>query len=343
MSISDYLQGRLEHCAAYTLTDADRAVLTRDGIEAFLFKTLTNKKFRKWAIDDGIKAHVTTAIHRSVKDGKPIEFRFPFGAYKLWRFPSSPEVDWAEFFTISYYVEYVAPVLKAYKPGVHFVFTSDDIIVERMNNIPHADTDKYIASFNTLLDEFHKYFPANLRMELVRVVDLYPDHKSYEHDLVQQLPIVEKRFLTINPERRLKRNTTSEMNIRWDGAQDWTGLSDDQKRSVIERGPILHDAHCDVPRRMEYVFGDDKVVIFSNPNRLSIPIGTTKSSRTKFWTGFGVLEQHDNAFLDRILSPEQYERVKNEDHEIVRTNLIPIRNFSEVMVFARPFKFGSAA
>ncbi len=339
MNATDYLRNRLTTCGVYRLTDDDRARITSDGIEAFIYRALTNKKYRKWALDEVTRSHVKEAIRINVRKGAPIALTFPFGAYKLWRFPTSPEVDWAEFFTISYFSEYVAPIAAAYTPGVRVIFSSDDAIVERMNNIPRADTESYIKSFNVLLGQFHPHLPDNFHIELARVSDLFPNQHAYERALERQIPIARKKFETMDPQKRDKRNKTSELNIRWDGAADLTQLTDEEKRERITNGPVLHDAHCDIPERLTFVFGDDRIILFSNPNRKSIPIGTTKSSRTKFWTGFGVLERRGGEFLDRILSPEQYEKMKSVEHEIVPLDFIPLKNFSEIAVYSRQFDF----
>lgn len=339
MDVTSYLKNKLEHCTAYSLTDADRAVLKRDGIEALIFKTLTSKKFRKWAIDDKTQNEIKHAIHLNVSRNEPIKLTFPFGAYKLWRLPSTPEVDWAEFFTLAYYSQYAAPILAGYNPGVLFSFSSDDIIVERMNNVPAADCLTYIRTFSQLLDVFRKHFPPNMKMELVRVADMYPDKAEYERELAEQIKEYTKIYAAIDPKKRDAKNKSSALNIRWDGVRDLTGLSDQEKSEMIEFGPILHDAHCAVSRRRAFVRGENKIVVFSNPVNNAIPIGTTKSSRTKFWVGLGVLEQRGEKFYDRILSPEQLERATMEEHDVVPIDLIPLKNFSEVWVFRREFQF----
>lgn len=342
MNVSDYLQGRLEHCAAYTLTDADRAVLTRGGIEAFVFKTLTSKKFRKWAIDEQTHDNIQQAIRLNVAANEPIKLTFPFGGYKLWRLPTAPEVDWAEFFTISYYLSYLAPIAAAHPPGATLSFCSDDIIIERMNNIPDADQNIYAHSFNVLLDAFRAHLPHNVAIELMRVRDMYPDRNEYERELAANIERFEREFDALDPSVLAAKEKSSALNIRWDGVHDLMGLTNEEKSQMIRRGATLHDATCYVSKRQTFVRGPDKIVIFGNRIRNSIPIGTTKSSRTKFWTGFGVLERRGDEYLERILSPEQYEKTKNVEHEIVPVDFIPLKNFSEINVYSQQFDFSQS-
>jgi len=60
--------------------------------------------------------------------------------------PESPEVDWAEVFSLIYYTKWVKQILAIYKPGVWFDFYSDDVILEIMDNVPKEDTERYISS-----------------------------------------------------------------------------------------------------------------------------------------------------------------------------------------------------
>jgi hypothetical protein len=76
----------------------------------------------------------------------------------------------------------------------------------------------------------------------------------------------------------------------WDGAKDLTELDNREKRALLERGAIYHDAYCALPRRQAFNRAEDTIVIFATVIPNSIALGTTKNSVTKFWTGFGVLD-----------------------------------------------------
>lgn len=208
-----------------------------------------------------------------------------------------------------------------------------------MNNVPDADQDVYAHSFNSLADQFRTHLPANVTVELKRVRDMYPDKSEYERELADNVKRFTKKFESLDPAIRAEKEKSSALNIRWDGVKDLTGLSDSEKQDAVRYGTILHDATCFVSKRKAFVRGEDKIVIFSNRIRTSIPIGTTKTSRTKFWTGFGVLERRGNEFLDRILSPEQFEKMKTVEHEIVPVDFVPLKNFSEIKAYSRQFDF----
>lgn len=333
MKPQDYITSTLEHCADYKMAAEDQALLDQQGVEAFIYAKLTSKKFRKWAVDESSEQQAKRAIHLNVGQNRPLQFRYPFGGYKLWRMPGSPEVDWAEFFAIAYLCKYLAPVAAAYKPGVEFLFASDDVIIERMDNVPVADTDAYFKSFKNLLGAFQKHLPANFKMDIVRIGDLYGDKDEMERELAANVERLRQEYAaTVDEAKKKKMYTTSELNIRWGGAKDLTKLTDAEKRTVIEMGPVYHDAYCALSRRRAFNRGEDKIVIFTTLIPNAIAVGTTKTSVTKFWTGYGVLERgRPDDFKPRVLSPSQLETATLHREPIKITDLHG-KNFSEISV-----------
>ncbi len=140
-----YLNTRLIQSAKADLKSDLLTSVKQLGIEEWLYRTLTRKPYRKWRITPEAEPVIREAIHVRVAENKPLLFRFPFGGYKLWRLPSTPEVDWAEFFTLTYYSEFLAPIARAYDPGVEFTFSVDAVILERMDNVPRRDSDAYFV------------------------------------------------------------------------------------------------------------------------------------------------------------------------------------------------------
>src|SRR3989344_8304454 len=151
MDIHEYLKNRLATCSKYELTDPDKHILNTEGIEEYIYKKLTSKKFRKWSMNDTVQEGVRNVIQYCVSQNKTIRLDFSFGGFKLWRMPTSPEVDWSEFFSLLYVCEYVTPVIAAYKPGIFIDFSSADIAVSAVNNVPREDLDRYFESFKKLL------------------------------------------------------------------------------------------------------------------------------------------------------------------------------------------------
>jgi hypothetical protein len=301
-------------------------------VEAFVYAKLTSKKFRKWAMDESSEQQVKKALQLNISQNKPIQFRYPFGGYKLWRLPTAPEVDWAEFLAIVHYCKYLASIAAAYEPGVELLFASDDMIIERMDNVPVADTDAYFASFKKLLEQFRPHFPANMKIDIVRIGDLYEDKTAMEKELAENVERMKEQYKDVDESKKQKKLVTSELNVCWDGAKDLTGLSDEEKRAIIEMGPIYHDAYCALSKRRAFNRGEDKIVIFTTPVPNAIAIGTTKASMTKFWTGIGVLEHSGDSYKAVILSPKNIEEKLNGIEPVDVSSIIPLRNFSLIHV-----------
>ena len=332
MTAQEYIQSELKTSAHYVLTDEDKALLEKQGLEEYIYSKLTSKKFRKWAVDESSESQAKRAIHLNISEKKPLQFRYPFGGYKLWRMPGSPRVDWAEFFSIAYYCKYLAPIAAVYKPGLEFLFASDDMIIERMDNVSISDTDAYFSSFKELLGSFEKYLPDNFKLDIVRIGDLYKNKEEMEKELAANVEYQKKEYATnVEAAKKEKMLTTSELNIKWGGAKDLTKLTQGDKQKVIDMGPIYHDAYCALSKRREFNRGDDKIVIFTTIIPNAIAIGTTKSSVTKFWTGYGVLVKRGDGFQAKILSPTQVE-LKDSELETITIPELSGKNFGSLQV-----------
>lgn len=341
MNVQDYIKNKLKNSSSYELNPYDFKLLEKKGIEEFIYRKITSKKFRKFSLTPDAEAQIRKALTLNIERNEPIQFIFPFGGYKLWRVPSAPEVDWAEFFTIAYYLEFLSPILQVYKPGVDFCFSSDDVIIERMDNVSKSDTEVYFNSFKKLLQYFQENFPSNLQMYIKRVADLYSP-KELNEELEDLLDEIEKTYDSSDEKRKSKMIKTSELNIQWKGKQDWSRLSEVEKREKVYQGPILHDAYCKLSRRTAFVRSQNKVVVFTTKIPNAIALGTTKTSITKFWTGFGVLESNGREFFERILSPNRI--VESEKYASREESIsgLELKNFDKIRIFNERFNYSSS-
>ena len=338
MTAQTYLQQQLETCARHKLSDADTDIIQSSGIEAFIYAKLTTKKFRKWAMNESSELQAKRAIALNVAANKPIQFRYPFGGYKLWRMPGAPEVDWAEFLAIAYIATYLAPIAAAYAPGVELVFASDDMIVERMNNIAAADTNAYFNSFKALLAVFRKQLPENFTVDIVRVGDLYQNKPEMEAEFATLVEKVKYDYEhVLDPEKKKRKMVMSELNINWQGAEDFTKFTAEEKQQFVTRGAIYHDAYCMLSKRQQFNRGDEKIVIFTMLVPNAIAIGTTKRSVTKFWTGLGVLEQSGSDFHAKVIAPSGLENL-TATAEVVAIPGLSGKNFRQIQVQTAPIK-----
>lgn len=338
----EYLKNRLKTCGQCTLTPKDVQVIKQDGLKTFLFAQITRKKFRKWKVGEAAKERILRVLEYCIANQEPIIFRFRFGGYKLWRLDSAPEVDWAEFFTFAYYSEYLAPIIAAHKPGAKVMFTSDDVFVERLDNIPKEDTEKYYASFTALAAEFKKYAPENFSIEMFKHSSLFAApselEKEFDAKMKEIAPIWEHET---PPEKKAAALATSELNITWDGIQDLTTLTDIEKKNKILQSAIMHDALVQMPTIRSFAENNPALIyIFTTPlSDKVIALGTTKTSAAKFWVGTGVLEERDGQYFDRILTPSQIKKMNQAPKNSIPLALIPGKNFASIDLYHSLFDF----
>lgn len=335
MNPTGHLEDNLRNCARYSFSGQEEADLKQFGLKEYLFKQITRKTFRRWKLPDLARARINRVLDYCINNHTPIIFRFRFGGYKLWRLESSPEVDWAEFFTFAHYSRYLAPIIAAHEPGARLVFMSDDAFVEQMNNVPLSNTHAYYVSFLHLCDEFGKYAPGTFKIEMIRHADLYNSPDDLKREFAIKLAEIEGTWREKqSPEKLQSALDRSSMNIKWDGVRNLTQLSEEEKGQFIEKSAIMHDALLQLPTIRAYADNNPSMIyVFTTPIPSLVAIGTSRVSVVKFWIGTGVLECRDGIFLDHILSPKQLDRIRQLPSRQIPSNLIPLRNFQTVRVY----------
>ena len=299
-------------------------VLSGEELPAYIFKSLMSKKFRKFSATDEYAAHIKEVVANAIKNNLPIKFSLPFGGYKLWRLEETPEADWAELFTLMYYAKWLKPIANAYAPGIIFDFSSDDMIVERMNNIPKQDTERYRESFNGLIAFLNNYIPTNIRFTFTPISSFYTS-AEFEKDLEDKIIKKREEYGGL-PVLEDKTRRMVELNVKLKPGQD----EDPLWREKIE---LLHQAYYTIDKRRPYNRAKDKILAFPTPFKdgKCIAVGTTKTSVAKFWVGVGVLKKKEDGYIEYILSPSQLLKSKLEKENISIDGLSG-KNFSEIKI-----------
>lgn len=274
----------------------------QEGLVDFIYRTVVSKKFRKYSVSPEYQRHIRSAIQLNVRRGEPIKLTIIFGGYKLWRLEEAPEPDWAELFSMMYYAAWLKPISDYYEPGVWFDFYSDDVIVERIDNISKQETGRYNEVFLRLLIFLQRYLPANLRLTLNRVGDQYSSPAEFEADLAQQVEALQHRLGGL-PQLTPADVAVLDLNVRLKPGQ----ADDPQWQAKVK---LVHDAYMLVLRRRPYYRVPDKIVVITRAAQNSIAVGTTKSSVAKFWAGVGVLARIEDTFAETVLSPSQIEKTR---------------------------------
>jgi hypothetical protein len=295
---------------------------SKEELKEFIFKTLMSKKFRKFSVTSEYIPHIKSAIENSIENNLPIKLLFPFGGYKLWRLEENPEADWAELFTLMYLVKWIKPITEVYEPGVALDFSSDDVIVERMNNIPKSDTEAYNKSFHIIISFLEKYIPKNVKITMTPVSSYYTP-EEFEEDLEDKIKKMEKELdgLPTLDERTKQMN---ELNVR---------LTPEQEKDPLwrEKVELIHQSYYTISKRRAYNNAKDKIKIFCMKMDNCIPVGTTKTSTAKFWPGAGALKKTSESFMEYVLSPSQLEKSK-PTHEPISIDGLNGKNFKRIGV-----------
>lgn len=288
-------------------------------------KLICSKKFRKYAVTAEYGAHIRSVVEKCIARNQPIPFVWVFGGYKLWSLEEAPEADWAELFSLMYFVEWLKPVVAIYKPGVWFDFFSDDVIVPMMNNIDPEDTKAYIKSFASPLSFIKPYLPSGFSFTLHRVVDQYNSYEEFRKELDKNI-----KELTLKRQQEPKplspaKIAAIDLNVKPDKEQQ----KDPHWRDKVQ---IIHDAYSLSSKRRPYYRNPDKIMVINTPIPGALAVGTTKTSVVKFWVGMGALKEANNFFREYILSPKQIAKIK------IRTENISIsgldgNNFQRIKIF----------
>ncbi len=336
MDLAKYLEERLKKPFRYEVSKEEEKIIQFEGIETYIYRKLLSKKFRKTSVDEETRNQLQQAIRVNVENSRPIKFTYPFGGYKIWRVPTYPLVDWAEFFTIAYLCEYAAPILATYEPGVEIYLSSDDVVIELIDNYPRDVLDQYINSFKSLVNEFSNYFPDNLRVELKQVVPDYYSPKEYAVELGELYEdFKEKGF---PKDEKAKQMRYFEFNFLRDGKVDLSAKSSAELDELWADLMFWSMGYLSLKRRREFVRGEDKVVLFSSPIPKAIDIGSTRVSKAKFWAGIGVLEEKEGKYYERVMSPRQWNKHEQEV-DWASVDLLNLEGFAKVPVFHRRFDF----
>lgn len=290
----------------------------------FIFKSLMSKKFRKFAVTPEYIPIIQGAIENSIKNNLPIKLIFPFGGYKLWRLEETPEADWAELFSMMYFAKWLKPIAESYKPGVEFDFSSDEIIVERMNNIPKADTESYAKSFNMVIDFLKEYIPSNIKFSVTPVRSHYTP-PEFEKDLKEKISLMEKELGGL-PKLDEHHKNMVELNVH---------LKPDQDKDPLwrEKVELLHQSYYTVTKRRAYNRAKEKIIVFCMKMANCIPVGTTKTSVAKFWPGIGALKKMGDNYQEYVLSPSQITSNKLTKEDISIKGL-DSKNFKTIKIIA---------
>lgn len=317
-----YIEERLNRLAS----EGEGLLLQNESDQqSYISKAILSKKFRKWAVDDDLRTHLDNALKISFAKKEPIKFVMPFGGYKLWRLDEAPEADWAELFSMMFYAAWLKPIADIYEPGVWFDFSSDDVIVELLNNTPKADTEAYRESFNQTISFLEQYLPHNLRFTFTPVGSRYT-----EEEFAAELEQKTQEYMD-DHNGELPTLTETEIAMIDLNAKP----TEEQKADRLwhAKNKVVHDVYMTMSKRRPYTRTEDKILAFTKALPKGVAVGTTKTSTAKFWAGVGALRKRDESYIETVLSPEQIQQA-NAVWEPVKLDGLKGNNFSQIRVIS---------
>ncbi|HEX7963307.1 MAG TPA: hypothetical protein VF466_01825 [Candidatus Saccharimonadales bacterium] len=300
----------------------------QDELIETIFRFVASKKFRKYSLTEEYVAHIRSAITENVRANQPINLTFLGGCYKLWRLEEAPEADWAELFAHMYYSRWLKPICAIYEPGVWFDFFLDDVIVSRINNLPESAVDAYKQSRQQIIDFLKAYQPANFKMTLTGLGDLFESREAYEAELEKAIAKLTAELPGGLPELTESQLATTALNVKATPEQ----LADPKWREKVE---LVHSAYMNVKGATGYSTMSSKIRVFTQPfsNGTCIAVGTTKDTIAKFWVGVGALKPLDGDFRQLVLSPKQLESAAFDWQNVALPGLKG-KNFQRIRVLS---------
>ncbi len=336
MNPQDYLSHLLYESGLYGLLDVEHATIREKGVEAFVVGKLLSKKHRKWKIDSRCETLVHDEVSAAIHKNRPINVFFAQGSYKLWSVASAPRANWSEFFNLAYVISYLAPIAAAYKPGVRLTYYLLTILPQTHNNLSEYEVTSYLESFQELIDRFQEYLPENFKIKIERDLDGY-SRSAYNKALGKAFHIAGTNFYKWPKVKQDDYFRRARLNIKWNGVEEWTRLSPEQKEEKVVSAVLYEYAATQV------ILEKDKenrgAVLSTLPHEGSIGIGSTYTSAAKHWVGEGVLEESAKGYYPRILTPSQYEYAKGLVHHVNVIKLLPGEQFSTIEIYPHHFDF----
>lgn len=296
------------------------------SLEDVVYDRVMSKKFRKLKPGQECVELTKKAIQLCVAEQRPITIFEMFGGNKLWRFEEAPGVDWAELFSMVYFAKWMRYIASVYEPGIEFVYFSQDISVERLNNVPRAETDVYSQNMRQLIAWLQPRLPANIRFTYERHYELFRDPSEYDAEIEEAKNEILAASGGKLPSLTEAMKAATELNVRLKPGQ----ADDPEWREKVE---LEHQAIFKTKTLQKPM--DNPYKIWTCPTYYpdSVVTGSTKKSLAKFWAGVGALERQGDGYAEVVLTPKQLEAAEFSWEQIDIAGL-PGTNFHRVRVLS---------
>ncbi|HSX00021.1 MAG TPA: hypothetical protein VLH38_03225 [Patescibacteria group bacterium] len=293
-------------------------------LEIAILNKVLSKKFRKNKADAAAILTAKQAIHFAIKAQQPLTFSLLFGGNKLWRFDEAPEIDWAELFAMTYYARWMKTIADIYPAGAELILYSQDVSVERLNNVPRVETDRYSSSMRHMLKWLDSYLPGNIHITYRRQAEELTNISDYDSEIDEAKKIVLAENNGKLPKLSAIQKLATELNVKLQPGQ----ADDPQWREKIE---LEHQAVFRTKSLLRFFQEPGRIPICPTPFPGLIVTGSTKRSIAKFWAGIGALEKSGDAYHELVLTPKQLASA-HFDWESINIEGLQEGNFTRIRV-----------
>lgn len=296
----------------------------KDLKDSILNRLFSRKWSRKAQYEDA-KKYTEEKVDTILNNHLEFLFCFCFGGYKHFWSPTYPEPDWAEIFTIKYLMEYVLPIAETQDKRTKIEFESEEVALTYMNNTPQEGMDKYNKAFKELINYINGKVEYPIDLSVVLARDFY-DRDELLKKMYDYLPEVKERFNALSEEEKEIRLRRAETNIMWNGKEDLTNISEEERRKFIYESRTLNEAFLDIDyelRGKEYFEKENLIPLLGSfglgaGGELWLHLASNSSSMVDFWAGMGILEAREDKIIQKTISQKQFEQIKDN---LVKVNL----------------------
>lgn len=299
--------------------------LNGNNIRDMILNRLFSRKWSRKAQFEDAKKFTEEKVDTILNNNYNFLFCFCFGGYKHFWTPTYPEPDWAEIFTIKYLMEYILPIAQVQDKRTTLEFESEEVALTYMNNTPQEGMDKYNLAFRKLIDFINNKTDYPIDLNLVLARDFY-DRDELLKKMYEYLPEVQERFNDLSDEEKEIRLKRAETNIMWNGKENLTNITDEDRKEFIYNSRTLNEAFLDIDyelRGKEYFEKENLIPLLGSfglgaGGEAWLHLASNKSSMVDFWAGMGILEIREDKIIEKTVSKKQYDQIKDK---LVKVNL----------------------
>lgn len=318
--VNDYINSEL-----LNFNNIETNLLEGANLKDKILNRLFSRKWSRKAQFEDAKRFTEEKVDTILNNDYNFLFCFCFGGYKHFWTPTYPEPDWAEVFTIKYLMEYILPIAETQNKRTTLEFESEEVALTYMNNTPQEDMDKYNLIFRKLINFINgkNNYPIDLNFVLAR--DFY-DRDELLKKMYEYLPEVQERFNSLSDSEKEVRLRRAETNIMWDGKEDLTNISAEERKKIIYESRTLNESFLDIDyelRGKEYFEQENLIPLLGSfglgaGGEAWLHLASNKSSMVDFWSGMGILEIRDDKIIEKTISKKQFDQIKDK---LVKINL----------------------